>query len=764
MRGPLIPILALMALAPAVGARPSAAAVVALTSSLNPSAYGMPLTFKVTATGTPGYPVPTGSVAIIDASSTHSPLATVQLDASGGAQLSLPIQLGTAASAPGSYIPYVLSAGVHAISAIYTGDTVYPSTYASPILQQIQRASTTTAVATSQTPQGATAILAVVSPIGTSLPCPSVTGNNLTDGSPSGTVEIFNGGLSLGSIPVVQSIATGCSSIVTTYVPQVSGSLTATYSGDSNFGASASTTSQGSAGGLLPTNLNLDATPNNPTITQPITFTATIDTIDSNIPPNGVVQFFLDGANLLGTVSVVNSTASVTATLTGGSHILTANYSGDTNYQLSNATIGESVSKLTDSLAVTASTPLAAYGQAVTFSAQVKTQTVTGIASPTGTVQFFGGCLCGIYGGFVIQSTIGAAPLSGGVATFTAASLPPGTLQVVATYGGDSNWVTVTSPPVALSISKASTSTTWTSIATDPQSGNLVVTATVQVPAFGAPTGTVQVLDAATNAVLATAPLSAAGSATAIFSAKTSAILAAYSGDANFAASTSAPATLLTVADAAGYGTSSVAPDEIASIFGSGLAAPVQITDSSGATLTPSLLLASPSQINMIIPTATALGVATVTVKSPSGPTYSKSISITRVAPGLFAANGGGTGPAAAQIIRVHAADQSQTVESVVALDASGKQWVSTPIVFGSDSLYLVLYGTGIRNRSANANVTCSIGGKVLPVLYLAAQGGFAGLDQVNVALPSTLQGAGTVSVVVTADGQSSNAVTLLFQ
>jgi uncharacterized protein (TIGR03437 family) len=52
----------------------------------------------------------------------------------------------------------------------------------------------------------------------------------------------------------------------------------------------------------------------------------------------------------------------------------------------------------------------------------------------------------------------------------------------------------------------------------------------------------------------------------------------------------------------------------------------------------------------------------------------------------------------------------------------------------------------------------------VLPVLYSAAQGGFAGLDQVNVALPGTLQGAGTVSVIVSADGQSSNAVTLLFQ
>ena len=97
-------------------------------------------------------------------------------------------------------------------------------------------------------------------------------------------------------------------------------------------------------------------------------------------------------------------------------------------------------------------------------------------------------------------------------------------------------------------------------------------------------------------------------------------------------------------------------------------------------------------------------------------------------------------------------------------LDATGKQWTTAPISFGGDALYLVLYGTGIRNRTDNANVTCAIGKLTLPVLYSGAQGGFAGLDQVNVALPSTLQGAGTVNVVLTADGKASNTVTLQFQ
>jgi uncharacterized protein (TIGR03437 family) len=531
-----------------------------------------------------------------------------------------------------------------------------------------------------------------------------------------------------------------------------------------SIGAPHASAAQGPTGPLLPSTVSLDSTPNNPTIVQPITFIATIGAYDSTIQPTGSVQFFLDNATSLGTAIVGNNLqASITATLTGGSHNIAAYYSGDFNYQPSNGTIGEYVSRLSDSLTIGAGAASATYGQPVTFTAQLKTPTTPGVASPTGTVQFFSGCLCGLFGGFGIQSTLGTAPLSNGAATLTVSNLTPGAAQIVASYSGDANWVTVTSSPVALSVSKASTTTAWTVLAIDPNSGNLVATATVQTAAAGTPTGTVQVLDATTNAVLATAALSTSGSAIAVFSAKSSAIVAAYSGDANFAASTSAPATVLTVADAAGYGTASLAPGEIASIFGSGLAAPVQISDSSGATLTPTLLLASPSQINMVIPAATALGLATVTVNSPSGPTLSRPVSIARVAPGLFAANGGGAGPAAAQIVQVHP-DQSQTVVSVVTLDPTGKQWIAVPIVFGSNSLYLVLYGTGIRNRSANANVTCTIGGQVLPVLYSGAQGSFAGLDQVNVALPASLQGAGSVNVTVTADGQTSNTVTLIFQ
>jgi uncharacterized protein (TIGR03437 family) len=103
-------------------------------------------------------------------------------------------------------------------------------------------------------------------------------------------------------------------------------------------------------------------------------------------------------------------------------------------------------------------------------------------------------------------------------------------------------------------------------------------------------------------------------------------------------------------------------------------------------------------------------------------------------------------------------------VESVVALNPTTGQLQAAPIVFGSDSLYLVLYATGIRNRSSLSNVSCAIGTQNLAVTYAGAQSQYPGLDQLVVPLSASLAGAGAVNVVVTADTQASNAVTIAFQ
>jgi uncharacterized protein (TIGR03437 family) len=73
-------------------------------------------------------------------------------------------------------------------------------------------------------------------------------------------------------------------------------------------------------------------------------------------------------------------------------------------------------------------------------------------------------------------------------------------------------------------------------------------------------------------------------------------------------------------------------------------------------------------------------------------------------------------------------------------------------------------YGTGIRHRSALANVTCAIGGTQAPVVFAGPQGQFTGLDQVNVQLPAGLAGKGEVDLVLTVDGVVANTVRVNLQ
>jgi uncharacterized protein (TIGR03437 family) len=78
--------------------------------------------------------------------------------------------------------------------------------------------------------------------------------------------------------------------------------------------------------------------------------------------------------------------------------------------------------------------------------------------------------------------------------------------------------------------------------------------------------------------------------------------------------------------------------------------------------------------------------------------------------------------------------------------------------------VYLILYGTGIRNRSLLASVTANIGGTNVPVLYAGVQPSFDGLDQVNLTLPLSLSGSGEINIVLTVDGQTANVVTINIQ
>ena len=95
----------------------------------------------------------------------------------------------------------------------------------------------------------------------------------------------------------------------------------------------------------------------------------------------------------------------------------------------------------------------------------------------------------------------------------------------------------------------------------------------------------------------------------------------------------------------------------------------------------------------------------------------------------------------------------------------SGATCSSTPINLGVDTpTYLELYGTGFRNPSSLSNVMVTINGMSVPVQYAGAQGGFVGLDQLDVAVPITMRGTGETDLVLTVDGRTANTVRVNIQ
>jgi len=215
----------------------------------------------------------------------------------------------------------------------------------------------------------------------------------------------------------------------------------------------------------------------------------------------------------------------------------------------------------------------------------------------------------------------------------------------------------------------------------------------------------------------------------------------------------------------AASGTLPLAPGAIASIFGLTLGAnsgvTVTVKDSAAVSRSATVFFASTSQVNFLVPADTALGIAAFTVHSPNAPDVTVSAPVKAVAPSLFTADASGTGVAAATALRVVISQQIQ----FPAFSCSATGCAAVPLTLGVDTpLYLTLYGTGIRNRSSLSDVTCTIGGISVPVLYAGPQPQYAGLDQVNVPITLNLRGLGQTSVVVTVDGQPSNPVLVNIQ
>ena len=185
-----------------------AATGVTLSSSVNPSVYGQPVTFTATvAASAPGAGTPTGTVSFMAGSTT---LDTETLGPDGTA----------------SFTTSALGVGSPAITAVYSGDSSF-LTGSSSVTQTINQAGSSTSlyaaptVTTSGETVTLTAVVAAVSP---------------GAGTPSGSVQFFVGSTSLGTA----SLSGGTAVLTTTSLPVGTSSLTAQYLGDPDFTGSTS--------------------------------------------------------------------------------------------------------------------------------------------------------------------------------------------------------------------------------------------------------------------------------------------------------------------------------------------------------------------------------------------------------------------------------------------------------------------------------------------------------------------------------------------
>ncbi len=189
----------------------------------------------------------------------------------------------------------------------------------------------------------------------------------------------------------------------------------------------------------------------------------------------------------------------------------------------------------------------------------------------------------------------------------------------------------------------------------------------------------------------------------------------------------------------------------------------VRVRDVTNTERSAGIFFVSPIQVNYLIPTGTAVGAATVTITSGTGVVSSGTINVTDVNPGFFTVRQDGTGLPIAEIQRVRS---GQTLGFEPLWTGSGATATVVPIEWKdpNDVLFLVLYGTGIRNRSQLTNVSAVIGGVNHSASFAGAHTTFAGLDQINLQLNRGLAGSGNVNVIVSVDGKTANLIQVNFK
>jgi hypothetical protein len=494
-----------------------AASTTSVAAAPNPSVFGQPVALSATvAPVAPGAGTPSGTVQfVIDGVPSGPPVALVD----------------------GETAPYsvsTLSRASHTITAVYAGDAEFTGSESDELTQVVNRAATKVVVESSSPtsvhgqPVTLTASVSVVAP---------------GAGAPSGTITFTDGTTVLDTVPVDSSTGEQAS-ITTSSLSVGQHAISATYSGDDSFLTSSGSTTQKVQRAQTSTVVLSSA---NPAQTgQGVKFTAQVTPVAPGAGnPTGSVVFTVNGAQLGSAVPVDNgsATSSSFATLSPGTYTIRATYSGDGNFVGSSGLLdqgaGQSVAKGATSTVLTSGPDPAVYGEPVTFTATVSA-VAPATGRPSGVVRFWEGSV------LLGSASLAPAGSNAADATFVSSTLSPGAHTVRAEYVGNFNF-DGSGASTEQTIAQIGTVTGLESSANPSTFGEPVtLTAVVTPPAgsTGSPTGSVVFTEGATvlgSATVSTvdgrrqASLTVSGLGTGSHT-----VRAAYSGDAVFAASTSA--------------------------------------------------------------------------------------------------------------------------------------------------------------------------------------------------------------------------------
>jgi hypothetical protein len=373
------------------------------------------------------------------------PTGTVSFAADG-------VALGTAAVVNGvaSLTIAPASVGTHHVIATFLGTGVFADSVSGVLSHVVSPGQTSTALTAD--PQSSVFGQAVhfTATVSAVAPAAGQPGGNVTftaDGN-SSTVAVVNGVATL----AISNLSVGTHSIA------------ATFAGTANFlGSVSNTIAYVTAKGATKTDLAADHP--NSVYGQVVRFTATVSAVAPAAgQPGGNVMFLAD-STVIGTVPVVNGTATFeTASLHAGLRTITASYNGDSNFDVGTASaLQQSVAKAPTRVDASAhSVPIGA-SPVINVSVSVPARSDL-IPSGNVTVSDAGVML-------------GVSPLAHGAVSFTLVPLAAGDHSLLVTFSGDSDYE-ASNATVVQTVTLPTISCTGTRL---PEGNHGVTTATVVV-------------------------------------------------------------------------------------------------------------------------------------------------------------------------------------------------------------------------------------------------------------------------------------------